>query len=202
MKRQRVLQVSDEDRVRFALRLAGADMPALSSRSLRSLWRAYRAFVGLPPSSGVAKVVNGHRAGDALFNDERRRQALTELQGDARALLEQVRRGARISAPLSGVSIEGDVGKPLSQTYRGEPATIFRAALVMLLLDEPGSHVRVCPECESLFYRVRRQIYCSARCTDRANWRAYPEQKKRRARRKEYEKYGWTLGAHSRGEGR
>jgi hypothetical protein len=75
----------------------------------------------------------------------------------------------------------------------------YQLTLTWLLLSKAGSLVRKCPECEQPFVRVRRQIYCSDKCTDRATWRNYPTAKKRRARKKQYSKNGWIVGARSKG---
>lgn len=198
MKARQILQVDDEDRVRFVLRLAGTDVPALRERALRGLWRHARAFFGLPSSSGI-KVI-GSRSAQARYTsdeNERRRKQLLKMQGDAAGVLEQVRTGRPVSVPMSDVTMIGHPGDPHSVAFRGSVAATFRAALAFLLFNEPGGHVRACPECTALFYRVRRQEYCSARCTDRAVWRNYSPERKRRARRKQYAKYGWKLGART-----
>lgn len=46
---------------------------------------------------------------------------------------------------------------------------IFRK--VMGLLIEEADRIGRCPECDSLFYKVRRQKFCSRRCTVRENVR-------------------------------
>lgn len=56
---------------------------------------------------------------------------------------------------------------------------LWRLAFVLAC---DASHVRRCPECRTIFYRVRKQLYCSRRCTNRANmreWRKTPEGKAR-----------------------
>jgi len=198
MKQKQVLQVTDDERVRFALRFAAMDVAALRPRALHALWRQLRGVLGLPAASGVAKVVNGRRVGDALFNDNRCRALLLEHQEDARTLLKHVRKGGPISVPMLNVTMTGRAGDPRSVAFRGAPPATFRVALAFLLFSEAGARLRVCPECKTLFVRVRRQLFCNPPCTDRATWRAYPAEKKRRARAKHYAKYGWRLGARSR----
>ena len=36
-----------------------------------------------------------------------------------------------------------------------------------------GWGIARCPECDGLFYRVRKQKYCNRPCVAKANWRAY-----------------------------
>jgi hypothetical protein len=46
--------------------------------------------------------------------------------------------------------------------------------LVVLLLGLHGlDNVRRCPECSKLFWRVRRQLYCTRTCVNRVNMRAW-----------------------------
>jgi endogenous inhibitor of DNA gyrase (YacG/DUF329 family) len=42
--------------------------------------------------------------------------------------------------------------------------------------------VRRCPECQTVFYRVRKQQYCSRRCTNRANMRQWRQTEKGKTR--------------------
>jgi hypothetical protein len=42
------------------------------------------------------------------------------------------------------------------------------AVLLHLLLMKPGSPVELCPECEKVFYRQGKQLFCSRTCTNRA----------------------------------
>ena len=49
-----------------------------------------------------------------------------------------------------------------------------KAALVLLLVGSPArERLRLCPECLTVFVRVRRQRYCSRRCVNRANMRGW-----------------------------
>lgn len=61
--------------------------------------------------------------------------------------------------------------------------TIMRLSFLAILHDET---IRRCPEpqCGRLFYRVRRQLYCSRQCVARANKRAEREQGRRPERAK------------------
>jgi hypothetical protein len=54
----------------------------------------------------------------------------------------------------------------------GDVRDLFLLRLVFLL-QKDASHIRRCPECGVIFYRVRKQAYCSRRCTNRANMRAW-----------------------------
>ncbi len=198
MKRRKVVQVPGAERLRFALRLVAADVPQFRSPQLHALWRQQRAFMGLPPTEGI-KVV-GTAPAAARFvtaQDERHRAELLAMQADARALLAPIAAGGAITVSLADVTATGRLGEPDSLAYQGAPVDAFRVALGLWLMSGEGRQVRPCPECGALFYRIRRQIYCSAVCTDRATWRAYPAEKKAEARAKYYEQNNWTLGART-----
>jgi len=54
----------------------------------------------------------------------------------------------------------------------GEHRDLFLQRTMDLLENsEISSKIRQCPECEKFFLRVRRQLYCSAPCVDKANKR-------------------------------
>ena len=49
-----------------------------------------------------------------------------------------------------------------------------QAALLLLIVHHPTrSRLRSCPECRAVFLRIRKQRYCSRRCVNRANMRAW-----------------------------
>jgi hypothetical protein len=49
-----------------------------------------------------------------------------------------------------------------------------KAALLLLVVNHPTrSRLRCCPECWTVFLRIRKQQYCSRRCVNRANMRAW-----------------------------
>jgi hypothetical protein len=56
------------------------------------------------------------------------------------------------------------------------------ATLCFLLRSETAQRLRRCPECDTLFFRVRKQLYCSRHCVNAANMRAW--RKTSRGRRK------------------
>jgi hypothetical protein len=121
--------------------------------------------------------------------------ALRELQGDVRALLGQVAPPRRFK--VRSVEIQGPLllnvlaGPPAWLRSISHPRDAVLLSLGLLLAADPGA-VRRCPEpaCQRLFYRVRRQVYCSTPCVKRANkreerhaQRARPRQAKKGVRR-------------------
>ena len=53
----------------------------------------------------------------------------------------------------------------------GATRDMFLLALFFLLGHEPTERILRCPECSTIFYRIRKQQYCSRTCTNRANVR-------------------------------
>jgi hypothetical protein len=60
----------------------------------------------------------------------------------------------------------------------GATEQCFLTLLIWLLHQEPPDRILACPECQTLFYRIKQQAYCSRKCGNRAtvrNWRARNE---------------------------
>jgi hypothetical protein len=55
----------------------------------------------------------------------------------------------------------------------GPTRDVFLWILSHLLKQEPTDAIRQCPECETIFYRVSKQQYCSRRCVMRASMRKW-----------------------------
>ena len=49
----------------------------------------------------------------------------------------------------------------------GPALDVFRFLCYILLSMEPSNRILRCPECQTIFYRVRRQQYCSPACTNK-----------------------------------
>lgn len=90
----------------------------------------------------------------------------------------------------------------------GSERDIFLFTLLDLLASEPTNRLKRCPECQKMFVRVRKQLYCSRKCVNRVNartWRQTPEGRtKNRARvathykNKQRAKYGLKVKISSR----
>jgi len=52
---------------------------------------------------------------------------------------------------------------------------LFLWHLLLLVLQEPLDRIRRCPECETIFYRVKKQAYCSRTCGNRVTQRRWRE---------------------------
>ena len=109
---------------------------------------------------------------------------LRTLQRDTRQLLEYVsdRHAKRTGSQKIGPSFQIAshktpcyvTGGAIAYKITGKPHPLF-LDLLFTLLSKAGSVSPVlrCPECDGLFYRIRKQRYCSRQCVSRANWRDY-----------------------------
>jgi hypothetical protein len=114
------------------------------------------------------------------------KDALRQLQQETHAIFSRLvdSRNAWAKDISQGwVSISGeyylnsfpDVGKRSSNhlLMKGTTRDVFLKILIDLLKYEPTDRILRCPECRTIFYRIRKQQYCSRRCTNRANVRQW-----------------------------
>jgi hypothetical protein len=192
-----------ERRIRLAIRVVSAqDAEQLAPREQDAIWKLARQVMGLP-DRGLGEMGLGvHAPAEmkaAIFSQWRGKHVteLAHAQQHARDVFAAATSGADVPFSFKG-EVTMSPRSPLS--FRGTFQYTFPATVMWLLTEsQVGRRVRKCPECSAYFIRVRRQIYCSDRCTDRALWRKYPARKKRAARRKQYEKHGWQLGRRQKG---
>src|SRR5262249_12045963 len=62
------------------------------------------------------------------------------------------------------------------------PANLFFIRFGLTLIQEGVSQLSICPECRRIFYRVRKQKYCSKTCINRVSrrkWLENPKNKKK-----------------------
>lgn len=193
---------SAQTRLKFAIRLAAAaDVVRAHPRDVAALWRGQRAFMGLTPRKAGSIGIGLHGPPSWVADQRERWRAgdvaqLATIQQAARDLLKEHAATGRVQVTAEGrITIDG----PDVEIFSGAPLDTFRLRLAWLLIHtEPGRRIRKCPECGRFFIRIRRQLYCRDSCTDAANWRDYSEEKKLAARRKQYERNGWTVGARSK----
>jgi hypothetical protein len=63
-----------------------------------------------------------------------------------------------------------------------KPSHLFFIRFGLVLMEEGTSHIETCPECNRLFYRVRKQKFCSKTCINRVsrrNWLEKPRNKRK-----------------------
>ena len=197
--------MDNKDRLRFAVTFVGQDLDRLRPGDLSNWNHELWGFLGWekgvsrhPPAAEPIVL-------PSPLEDPYPLAKMKELQMETRLILSGLidHREGRSAKPLFtsvgpvAIAIRSSRGSPDQsvQYVRGPKRDIFLHRLFFLLGQEPNSSIQRCPECDSIFYRVRRQKYCKRECTTRAFWRSYPAEAKERARRKRYAKQGWTYGA-------
>lgn len=147
------------DGLRFVVEFAQGDLAHASKRELRhAAW-------------GVQLLVNRETPGHWEEKARPDLAFLQEVQGRARALLEQIVRGP--------VAIEGDLVLAFLLTrdaegrvrgiVRGSPLDCFLYQVVRVLETGGAENLRACPapECGRIFLKVTKKRFCSPRCQSR-----------------------------------
>ncbi len=84
----------------------------------------------------------------------------------------------------------------------GRGRDMFLLGVLSLLTLPAARRLQRCPECSHYFFRSGKQKFCTRVCTNKSGWRNWPPEKKEEARRKQYEKAGWTRGTRGGGKPR
>ena len=186
---------SNTTTLRLVVDFADSDWTALRRAARRDVTRRIgRAF--------VPRARNRPADWSTFWDDE---TAVSRLQAVTRRVLDARIAQQRNTSTESSVTLIANAlmpvafaEQPLTDIERATTETSTRILLgVITLLATTGDRLRRCPECGRPFVRVRRQLYCDSKCTDRATWRNYPKEKKNRHRERQYAKHGWRLGART-----
>lgn len=228
---------SAEDRLRFAVEFAQFDLSTFTSEQWLRLGRELKLFVSgrlteEEPGASLADLggmaFHIWKGPDPL---ECPREVIQQMQEDTRRIIGRLIEG-RDRGPLEtrywfpqpnqlNVSLtimsarHWAVPEEAYLEAFGSLRDMFLLQLFFLLqgrsvgsTNRAGlSKIRRCSECQTLFYRVRRQEYCSHTCRTRVNqrrWRASPrgrEARRLQARRR-YELIGRNPRRKRRGAGR
>jgi hypothetical protein len=183
---------SSASSVRFLVQFAEADLEAFREGDWLNLQEELAAFVRSGPA-GLTLRTDGPLG--ALRQDVESRRRVQQFQSDVGDLLQQIAAAQSTFPPearakkyfnpdWSGDSLNGitrfglttdGVARPRLALYGNFlKLAYFQAALLLLVLKDPGvARLRMCPECRTVFIRVRKQRYCTRRCVNRANMRAW-----------------------------
>jgi hypothetical protein len=172
--------MTGEERLKFVVQFAGMDLDRLRPGDRLNLLDDLGDFLtndivivdGLPPQK--------FRAGELRDLQREVKRVLTEmvakreLPGNHLPLanfiplieLEDATLGI---TPLDSLNMPGRNLFRVKLPVRGA----FFLTLGVLLWQEPTHRILQCPECNTIFYRVRNQQYCGRTCVNRANKRAW-----------------------------
>jgi hypothetical protein len=73
---------------------------------------------------------------------------------------------------LTPLDTLGSPGRNMPRV-KGPTREVFVYVLFQLLWQEGTERILQCPECQTIFYRNRHQLYCTRRCVNRANQRSW-----------------------------
>jgi hypothetical protein len=186
-----------KDRLPFAIRFANLDLEGLRRGDWFNLFDDVIDFVGFRTGRTIDEARRQARRvgvspwpGSGSFSEKINQGTIRTLQSEVRQLLhgemdfqenlDAKQRGespAREAPPQIPeihikywVSWERDQDEDAALFHDGSLRDLFLSTLVFLLVRDVA-HVRRCPECRTIFYRVRKQRYCTRTCTNRANMR-------------------------------
>jgi predicted RNA-binding Zn ribbon-like protein len=174
---------ADTDPIAFLVRFANAELEQFREGDWLNLQDDLAAFADRTQLSGALNLT--------LMPTDEPRKALGPnvffdgLQDSVRRLLRTVAesqsaidlQGLSSAAPESVevvITLDAESGRAPRIVLSGEYLDLLFVKAVWLLASDPaGSRLRLCPECEAAFLRIRKQLYCSRRCVNRANKRAW-----------------------------
>jgi len=184
------------ERVQFALQFAQMDLNTLSPGRALTLREDLEDFLGCRPGKQYSIDPGDVRAAPLSMltpplPQEYPEDTLRQLQQETRAIFAHLVDSRNtwvkdISQPW--VNIPGQYYLASFPTYgkkssnhlmmKGTIRDVFLMMLLALLNQEPTDRILRCPECKTLFYRIRKQQYCSRPCVNRANVRNWRQDEK------------------------
>lgn len=190
-----------QDQLRFAVRFAQLDLDRLRPGDWLNLRDELADFLhGTRPTlaGGIVTMVT-ESPFPQKYPDENFRELQKEVRGLLAGLVGTRERGGEIPQmpiraefallPTDDLGVPGRCVLQVMSSVRD----VFLLTLMHLITQGNTSPVRRCPECQTFFYRIRRQRYCSRRCVNRANkraWRAADPRGKQKASAKARRKKG------------
>ena len=169
------------EQLKFIVDFANRDLENQRPGDWLNLQDDFRRFF---PSEGFVQPVMF----DANRTDELEEyppQKIAALQKELRALFEAKAKGSMVTIPLQFdvdyVRVAGGVLNISSKRVRD----VFLTYVLFVLFDEKtASRIRQCAPCGKFFFRVRRQVHCSAQCADKASHLKEQAKAKKKQRRK------------------
>lgn len=185
-------------RLSFVIDFAQMDLRSLKKEKWASLRVQLSMFL-----AGERDIAKGHILFSTSDIQDADTPSIFRLQLETRELLQQLVRNRNVTAGgelrVSQVRVDGldCVIVPALDSFdwktdtrlcvgrnqlwiSGPPRDAFLMTLLLLLVNESTDRIRVCPECERIFLRIRRQEFCSSRCVDRRNKRQWRSERKNR----------------------
>jgi hypothetical protein len=173
-----------EDPLRFVVQFTAMDLNHLRPGDWLNLRDDLQGFLNKSPSGVVVRAAIPPSSADYTEDDFR------ALQREVRELLIDVvatrkRESCAPSMPVlvhvivSVAVMEGLFpGRPNVLLIEGVMRDVFLWLVTYLLAQESIARIALCPECQTIFYRNRNQLYCTRRCVNRVNQRSWRAEKR------------------------
>jgi hypothetical protein len=165
-----------EDRLRFAIEFSQKDLEQIRPGDLMNLRDDLYLFAFTREPGDIFATTDEEDADirnlsiEDLKALQRETQiALIHFASPSPAHRVSLLSGSQISVSLS--LNRDDQRKVLC--VAGSPRDCFLMVLYLLLSKEPVGRIRICPGCSEVFYKVKKQKYCSRRCSNRVYMRQY-----------------------------
>jgi hypothetical protein len=194
--------ITQEDRLQFAVRFAQMDLDTLRAGDWLNLREDFLGFLMMPMhlthaqpySTKLVTSIVSPEASPEIFQPlislgmvgiipEECPSAEAFSEDDFRALQADVRDWfSSLTHPLStgwlppAIPMQARVALTEGALQVHAPVRdLFLWHLFLLVLQEPLDRIRRCPECGTIFYRVKKQAYCSRKCGNRVTQRRWRE---------------------------
>ncbi len=129
----------------------------------------------------ILRTIESRRA--ALTDDHSLDQVVRALRARLPHGLRELRAGRPWFLPKADLALvaparvtSSSAKRRLQRVYLVAGTTDLLLLYAAELIVNHWDLVRVCPQCDHDFGRIRRQEYCSSRCSQRARWERYVEQ--------------------------
>jgi hypothetical protein len=200
--------MNDQERLAFAVKFAQTDFPSIREGDWLNLIEDFAAF--LMPSQTMAMSVRHDNPGETVLDSRPQAEA---LQKKAYALLSDlvdIRDGRKKRSDRWPINFDILVQPPIIEGSRtryylcaqGKEHDIFLLRVFLLLIREPTNRVLRCDaaDCDRIFYRVRKQKFCSQRCQSRDFMRRFrnPDEESERNHKRYENRMKKKLGQKTR----
>jgi hypothetical protein len=170
-----------EDRLRWAVEFCQSDVDHMRQGDILNLRDDLYLFLSGHPNERVFPggiSVFEIPAGDHMireFSIEEIRQLQAEVQAVFRSAA--IVSGERVALPINVcytlMRDPQDWKRKVLIEVAGDSRDCFLTVLYHLLSQEPVNRLAMCPGCNLIFYRVKKQKYCSVKCGNKVYMREY-----------------------------
>jgi len=190
--------ITPAERLQFAVQFAQLDLGALRPGDWLNLNDDFLEFFGVRRNDHVELLqVEGipvsPRCFDPAMREEDTREDFEALQKEVRDILyrlvEPVQIGPLVLTSISHgtLSIRYVFQRVQEKNYfvaEGRTRDLFLLIVLDLLWHHPG-RIQRCKECEMIFYRVQKQLYCTRACANRASVRNHRQREEVKVKEQE-----------------